>query len=98
MWFYECLHSHHEKYSWYNETGVSCIAKECSHEGRQVQVNRLHDYVKHLVFSTANNNLLAAFHNSNIIALHVSFFRINIYAFYHLKGPQSNEGGSVMMV
>lgn len=94
--FYVCLHSHHEEYSWYNETGVSCIAKERPHESRQVQVNRLHDHVKHLVLSTANNNSLAVFHISK--SLHVSHVQINICAFYHLKGPQSNEGGSVMIV
>lgn len=52
------LHSHHEEHSWYDEPGVSCIAKERPQKGRQVQVNRLHDHVKHLLFPTANNNSL----------------------------------------
>lgn len=48
------LHSHHEQYSWYDEAWVGCITEDCPHEGWQVQVDRLHDHIKHFRLPAAN--------------------------------------------
>lgn len=47
-------HSHHEQYCWYDEAWVGCIAEKRPQEGRQVQVDGLHDHIKHLHLPTAN--------------------------------------------
>lgn len=63
------LHSHHEQHSWYDEAWVGCIAEESPQEGWQVQVNRLHDHIKHLVLSTADINMV----NMYVYHIHAAY-------------------------
>lgn len=91
MSFLSVLYSHHEQYSWYNEARVGCITEKCPHEGWKIQVNGLHDHIKHLFFPTANINTISACAASH-------FFLSGYFTCSYLKGPQSNEGGRVMMV
>lgn len=51
-----CAHSHHEQHGWDDQAGVGCVAKKRSHEGRQIQVNGLHDHVKHLLLPAARSH------------------------------------------
>lgn len=45
---------HHEQNGWYDEARVGGVAEQRPHEGRQVQVDGLHDHVKHLRFPTGD--------------------------------------------
>ena len=46
------VYSHHEEHGGDDQPWVSGIAKQRSQEGRQVQVDGLHDHVKHLALPT----------------------------------------------
>lgn len=48
------VYLHHEQYGWYDEARVGGVAEQRPHEGRQVQVDGLHDHVKHLRFPTGD--------------------------------------------
>lgn len=73
------IYSHHEQYSWYDEAWVSCIAEECPHEGRKVQVDRLHDHIKHLRLPTANISMNVSVYSHMLVSDYAPYNAIICY-------------------
>lgn len=84
---------HHEQHGWDDEARVGRVAEKRPHECRQVQVYGFHDHVKHLGFPAAQTQ--TPLYDKVALTKHVSKQARWVA---HLKGPQSNEGGRVMIV